>query len=156
MLKKMISNARKRLKLTQQTIAELAGKNLTNLVILSSRSNKMVVPKTLTVVPDFFVTYVNKGDWFHEEFGKDFVKQNRMAWQLSRQITRLKLWSESTAIKSFDYCTYCLVSCATLCDQETDTDGSCVIKPDRNRINKISFVKLKMRYFKLIRRQLKW
>ena len=82
MLKKMISNAGKRLKLTQQTIAELAGKNLTNLVILSSRSNKMMVPKTLTVVPDFFVTYVNKSDWFHEEFGKDFVKQDRMnnAW----------------------------------------------------------------------------
>ena len=45
--------------------------------------------------------------------------------------------------------------CTFLCDQETDTDGRCVIKPDRKRINEASFVKLKTWFDKSIRSQLK-
>ena len=62
---------------------------------------------------------------------------------MNTEIIRLKLRSEQTEIKKFNYRIYCLFCCTFLCDQETDTDGRCVIKPDRKRINEASFVKLK-------------
>lgn len=89
--------------------------------------------------------YVKKGNLLREEFRKDFFKKDRITpGPTPVEITRLKLCSESTPFKKFDYCACCLVCCAHLWDQETDADGRFVTKPDRSRVNKISFVKSKI------------
>ena len=75
--------------------------------------------------------------------------------QTTMGISRLKLCSESTTVKKFDYCIFCLFCCAPPCDQETNADRRYTIKPDRNRINNNSFIKSNKWYDKLIYRQLK-
>ena len=60
-----------------QTIEEFPRKNFTNLTVTSLRSNKIVVPKTSTVVRLRgleWVGSVKNRDSFHEECKKDFHK----------------------------------------------------------------------------------
>ena len=99
---------------------------------------------------------MKKGDLFREEFRKDFVKKDKITPSPTTiEKNRLKLCSESAAIKKFKYRTCCLICSAPLWDQETDADGRCVIIPDCKRINEISFVNSKMWFDKSIHRQLK-
>ena len=124
----------------RQIIADFVGKKLTNLTVRSSRSSKSWYWKHQHLCQTSWFSMC----MFHEERG--LSKKIASSGPTTVEITRLKLHSESTAIKN-------LIIVYVVCwPGNRHTDWRCVIKRDRNRISEICFIKSKAWFDKSIRK----